>query len=202
MVLQGDRAQGHPRHGYPYDPVRAKKLLADAGQGTGFSTDVYAYQLPGLPEGKAFAEAVSGVLGEDRDQGQADPGRLSRLPQELGGPEDAGCDRLLQYRQPRLDGHLRPHGEDGLLAVQAQRHRERPRGGRDDRPGHQARPTGRRSTRSCGASSHGSASEHLGMPIVYLHSPYAASKKLGKWNPGTSCTISSSTSSPRGSKRP
>ena len=28
-------------------------------------------------------------------------------------------------------------------------------------------------------------SEHLGMPIVYLHSPYATSKKLGKWNPGS-----------------
>ena len=28
-------------------------------------------------------------------------------------------------------------------------------------------------------------SEHYGMPIVYLHSPYATSKTLGKWNPGT-----------------
>src|SRR6185295_18698605 len=45
---------------YPYDPARAKKLLADAGVGGGFSLDTYAYQLPGLPEGKAFAEAVSG----------------------------------------------------------------------------------------------------------------------------------------------
>ena len=28
-------------------------------------------------------------------------------------------------------------------------------------------------------------SEHYGVPVVYLHSPYAASKTLGKWNPGT-----------------
>ena len=28
-------------------------------------------------------------------------------------------------------------------------------------------------------------SEHLGVPVVYLHSPYATSKTLGKWNPGT-----------------
>ena len=28
-------------------------------------------------------------------------------------------------------------------------------------------------------------SEHLGMPLVYVHSPYATSKTLGKWNPGT-----------------
>ena len=28
-------------------------------------------------------------------------------------------------------------------------------------------------------------SEHVGVPVVYLHSPYAASKTLGKWTPGT-----------------
>src|SRR5262249_23348681 len=49
-----------PEMAYAYDPARAKKLLADAGQGGGFSLDVYAFQLPGLPEGKAFAEAVAG----------------------------------------------------------------------------------------------------------------------------------------------
>src|SRR2546428_8755725 len=49
-----------PEMAYPYDPARAKKLLADAGVGAGFPLDVYAFQLPGLPEGKAFAEAMSG----------------------------------------------------------------------------------------------------------------------------------------------
>ena len=28
-------------------------------------------------------------------------------------------------------------------------------------------------------------SEHYGVPVVYLHSAYATSKTLGKWNPGT-----------------
>jgi ABC-type transport system substrate-binding protein len=28
-------------------------------------------------------------------------------------------------------------------------------------------------------------SEHLGVPVVYLHSPYATSKTLGSWNPGS-----------------
>ena len=27
--------------------------------------------------------------------------------------------------------------------------------------------------------------EHYGVPVVYLHSPYATSKTLGKWNPGS-----------------
>src|SRR5712692_1767578 len=49
-----------PEMAYSYDPARAKKLLTDAGHGGGFSLDVYAFQLPGLPEGKAFAEAMSG----------------------------------------------------------------------------------------------------------------------------------------------
>jgi len=49
-----------PDMAYAYDPPRAKKLLADAGLGAGFTLDVYAFQLPGLPEGKSFAEAVAG----------------------------------------------------------------------------------------------------------------------------------------------
>ena len=49
-----------PEMTYAYDPARAKKLLADAGHPAGFTLDVYAFQLPGLPEGKAFAEAIAG----------------------------------------------------------------------------------------------------------------------------------------------
>ena len=45
---------------YAYDVSRAKKLLAEAGHANGFSLDMYAFQLPGLPEGKAFAEALAG----------------------------------------------------------------------------------------------------------------------------------------------
>src|SRR5207247_794305 len=45
---------------YAFDPARAKKLLSDAGYASGFPLDVYAFQLPGLPEGRAFAEAITG----------------------------------------------------------------------------------------------------------------------------------------------
>src|SRR5256886_17288748 len=45
---------------YAYDPGRAKKLLAEAGLASGFTLDVYAFQLPGFAEGKAFAEAIAG----------------------------------------------------------------------------------------------------------------------------------------------
>ena len=93
---------------YPYDPARAKKLLADAGQGGGFPLDVYAYQLPGPARGQGLRRGGGGLLGEDRHQDQGHPRGLSGVPQELGGPEDAGRDRLLQHRQPRLDRHLSP----------------------------------------------------------------------------------------------
>src|SRR5881296_4203994 len=49
-----------PDMAYAYDPARAKKLLAEAGLAGGFTQDVYAFQLPGFPEGKSFAEAVAG----------------------------------------------------------------------------------------------------------------------------------------------
>ena len=49
-----------PEMAYQYDPARAKKLLAEAGLPNGFALDMHAFQLPGFPEGKAFAEAISG----------------------------------------------------------------------------------------------------------------------------------------------
>src|SRR5437016_5338361 len=49
-----------PEMVYPYDPARAKKLLADAGFPSGFSLELYAFQLPGLAEGMVLGEAMLG----------------------------------------------------------------------------------------------------------------------------------------------
>ncbi len=45
---------------YKFDPQRAKQLLAEAGHPKGFDITLYSYRLPGLPEGQAMAEAISG----------------------------------------------------------------------------------------------------------------------------------------------
>src|SRR2546430_6679834 len=49
-----------PEHVYQHDPARAKRLLSEAGYANGFSMELYAYQLPGLPEGRTMAEALAG----------------------------------------------------------------------------------------------------------------------------------------------
>ena len=84
---------------YAYDPARAKKLLAEAGFASGFPMMMHAFQLPGLPEGKAFTEAVAGYWQKDRRPAEAGSRRLSGVSQELVRSLHAGRVRLLQRRQ-------------------------------------------------------------------------------------------------------
>jgi len=169
---------------YTHDPARAKKLLADAGHPNGFAMDVYAFQLPGLPEGKAFAEAVAGYwqkVGVKTKLIPVDYPAFRKLwvdrkiPASVGYYNIANRDwigtyALLEkqaYTPSKLNDTVNDTEVDGMIA-QVMRQTDK------DKINALMRNIFTRLR-----------SEHYGVPVVYLHSPYAASKTLGKWNPGT-----------------
>src|SRR6266852_5907531 len=173
-----------PEMAYSYDPARAKKLLADAGHGGGFSLDVYAFQLPGLPEGKAFAEAMSGYwekIGIKTKLIPVDYPAFRKLwvdrkiPGSVGYYNIANRDWIgayalldkMAYTPSKANDTVNDAEIDGMIA-QVMRQTDR------EKINALMRNIFTRLR-----------SEHYGMPIVYLHSPYATSKKLGKWNPGS-----------------
>ncbi len=173
-----------PEMSYPYDPARAKKLLADAGQGGGFPLEVYAYQLPGLPEGKAFAEAVAGywekigiktkVVPVDYPAFRKNwidrktPGSVGYF--NIANRDWIGTFALLEkqaYTPSKPTDTVNDPEVDAMMA-QVMRQTDK------DKAGALMRNIYTRIR-----------SEHLGVPVVYLHSAYATSKTLPKWTVGT-----------------
>ena len=169
---------------YAYDPARAKKLLADAGLAGGLSMDVYAFQLPGLPEGKAFAEAIAGYwekIGVKSRLIPVDYPAFRKMWVDRKAPGAVGYYNIANrdwiggyailekqgYTPSKLNDTVNDPEVDGMLA-QVMRQTDREKINALMRNVY---------TRL--------RSEHHGLPIVFVHSPYAASKTLGKWNPGS-----------------
>jgi peptide/nickel transport system substrate-binding protein len=172
-----------PEMTYAYDPARAKKLLVDAGHPNGFPLDLYAFQLPGLPEGRAFAEAVSGYwekIGVKTKLIPVDYPAFRKLwvdrkaPGAMGYYNIANRDWIgtfallekMAYTPSKLNDTANDPEIDSMIArVMVQTDREK-----------------------INALMRGVytrlRSEHYGVPVVYVHAAYAASKTLGKWNPG------------------
>ena len=173
-----------PEMMYTYDPVRAKKLLADAGHPNGFAQEVYAYQLPGLPEGKAFAEAVAGYwqkVGIKTKLIPVDYPAFRKVWVDRKAPGASGYYNIANrdwigtyailekqaYGPSKLNDTVNDPEIDAMIAqVTKQTDREKINA--------LMRNIFQRLR-----------SEHYGVPVVYLHSAYATSKTLGKWNPGT-----------------
>src|SRR5436309_1421282 len=172
-----------PEMAYPYDVARAKKLLADAGYAGGFTQDVYAFQLPGFAEGKSFAEAVAGYWEKIGVKSKLIPVDYPafrkqwvdrKAPGAVGYYNIANRDwigtyALLEkqaYTPSKLNDTVNDPEIDGMIA-QVMRQTDREKINALMRNIY---------TRM--------RSEHHGVPVVYVHSPYATSKTLGKYNPG------------------
>ncbi len=173
-----------PDMAYPYDVARAKKLLADAGLAGGFPLDVYAFQLPGFAEGKAFAEAIAGYwekIGVKSKLIPVDYPAFRKLWVDRKGPGIVGYYNIanrdwigtyalldkMAYSPSKLTDTVNDPEIDGMLA-QVMRQTDR------DKINALMRNVFTRLR-----------SEHHGVPVVYVHSPYATSKTLGKYNPGS-----------------
>ena len=172
-----------PEHVYPYNPARAKQLLTEAGYPNGFAMELYAYQLPGLPEGRAMAEALAGYWHKIGVQTSLVPVDYIAFrkkwfdrsaPGALGYYNQSNRDWLGTYAM--IDKWSNPTQKSASItdpeldklvgAVLAETDREKVNG--------LMRSIFQRLR-----------SEHLGIPLVYLHSAYATSKKAAKWNPGS-----------------
>ena len=173
-----------PEMMYAHDPARAKKLLADAGLAGGFPLEVYAFLLPGMPEGKALAEAVAGyweqigiktkVIPVDYPAFRKNwvdrktPGAIGYF--NIANRDWIGAYALLEkmaYTPSKPNDTAADPEIDGMIA-QVMRQTDR------EKINALMRNVFTRLR-----------SEHLGLPLVYVHSPYASSKALASWNPGT-----------------
>jgi len=173
-----------PEMAYAHDPARARKLLADAGHPNGFAIDVYAFQLPGLPEGKAFAEAVAGYwqkIGVKAKLIPVDYPAFRKLwvdrkvPGSVGYYNIANRDWIGTYALLEKQAYGPSKANDTVNDVEI-----------DGMIAQVLRQTDKDKISSLMRNIFTRLrSEHYGVPVVYLHSPYAASKTLGKWNPGS-----------------
>jgi peptide/nickel transport system substrate-binding protein len=167
---------------YSFDPARAKALLAEAGYPNGFAIDMYAYQLPGLAEGRSMTEAVAGYWQKIGVQPKI-------VPIDYAG-----------FRKKRIDG-VTP-GAFGFFNlanrdwVGAYAYIEKASSASSPLPtvrdaeidGMVERVLTQTDQEKINALMRNIflrlRGEHFGIPLVYLHTAYATSKKIGAWNPG------------------
>lgn len=169
---------------YPYDPARAKKLLAEAGHPNGFPLDVYAFQLPGLPEGKAFAEAVAGYWE-----------KIGIKPRLIPVDYPAFRKNWVDRKTPGAIGYFNIANRNWMGAyafLEKQAYGPSKLNDTVNDPEVDAmikQVMSQTDQQKINALMRNIftrlRSESSTFPIAYIHSPYASSKALAGWNPGT-----------------
>ena len=164
VVVQGHRLQGGagddvhlrsrpgqeaPGRRGPSQRVRARRLCLSA---------------PRPARGQGHGRGGGRVLGEDRHQAKAHPGGLPGVPQALGGPQGPGAVGYYNIANRNWIGAYRPLEKQAYSPSKANDTANDPGDRRHDREGDEARPTGRRSTRSCATCSRGCAASTTACP--------------------------------------
>jgi peptide/nickel transport system substrate-binding protein len=173
-----------PELAQPYDPARARKLLADAGLGGGFPVDLYAFLLPGFPEGKAAAEAVGGYW-------QKIGIKVKLIPVDYA----AFRKNWIERKTPGAMGYFNIANRDwigtfALLEKQANsKSKLTDQVGDPEIDAMVAQVLKQTDREKINALMRNiflrMRSEFYTIPVVYMHTPYASSKALAKWNPGS-----------------
>ncbi len=168
---------------YHFDPARAKKLLAEAGYPNGFPIDMYSYQLPGLAEGPSMTEAIAGYWQKIGIQPRI-------IPLDYGG-----------FRKKRIDrtaagafGYYNLANRDW---VGAYAYIDKATSATSPLPTVRDAELDAMVAKVLTETDQEKIDalmrniflrlrgEHFGIPLVYLDTAYATSKKIGVWNPGS-----------------
>jgi len=167
---------------YPFDPARARALLAEAGYRDGFPITIFAYQLPALPEGREMAEALAGYW-------QKIGVRPTLVPVDYPAFRKQWVDRAAPgavgyYNLPNRDSKIvslfmiiaTPAAATARPTKKIARRISSEKIARTDRTkiNELMRQAFARLRR-----------DHDGIPLVYLHTPYVTSKRISRWDPGS-----------------
>ncbi len=169
---------------YPFDPARARALLAEAGYRDGFPITIFAYQLPALPEGREMAEALAGYW-------QKIGVRPTLVPVDYPAFRKQWVDRAAPgavgyYNLPNRDwigtytlldkfAHTPSRPTDTVADPEIDRMLDAILTTTDrTKINELMRQAFARLRR-----------DHDGIPLVYLHTPYVTSKRISRWDPGS-----------------
>src|SRR5256886_5396186 len=147
-----------------------------------YPIDIFAFQLPGFPEGRAMAEAIAGYWQHVGLKPRLIPVDYPAFrkqwfdrtaPGALGYYNIANRDWIGTYAL--IDKYAAPSAKSASI-------RDPELDSLMDAVIHQA---DREKTYALRRSIFNRLrSEHLGLPLVYYHTPYATSKRVPRWNPG------------------